>query len=574
MMKRILALCSFLSLLIFVVACINSPTNLSTNSAATDSSVATELKPAFESITSDDILKHIKVLAADEFEGRGPGTNGEELTVKYLTEQYQRLGLKPGNPDGTYIQKVPLVGFTGTPTASFTAGSKQIDLKFPQDYVAVSRRFVPESKVENSDVVFVGYGVVAPEYGWDDYKGLDVRGKTIVMLINDPQVPDSSDPTKLDDKMFKGKAMTYYGRWTYKYEIAAQKGAAAAVIIHETGPAGYPYEVVSGSWSRENFDIQTPDKNMGRAAVESWITTDRAKELFTATGQDFDALKKAALSKDFKPVALNAKANMTVKNTLREIDSRNVIGKLEGSDPALKNEYVIYTAHWDHLGRDPKLAGDQIYNGALDNASGTAALLEIAEAFTKLATPPKRSILFLAVTAEEKGLLGAKYYAENPLYPLNRTLANINMDGVNQWGHTKDITMVGDDNSSLIDLLRDAARSQQRVVNPDPESEKGFYYRSDHFEFAKQGVPALYTDSGIDYVGKDAAFSKQKRDEYTNNDYHKVSDQVKPDWDLSGAIDDAQLLTAIGYRVAQGDKYPEWKAGSEFKAKRDEMMKK
>ena len=571
MKKRFQAMVSFAAVLSFALAC-TTPTNLNTNSGAANSSDPAVLKSALNAITANDILQHTKVLSGDEYEGRGPGTKGEELTVKYLTDQFVRLGLKPGNPDGSYIQKVPLVGFTGVPTASFTVGSKQMNLTFPQDYVAVSRRFVPESKVENSDMVFVGYGVVAPEYGWDDYKGLDVRGKTIVMLINDPQVPSANDPATLDDKMFKGKAMTYYGRWTYKYEIAAEKGAAAAVIIHETGPAGYPYEVVSGSWSRENFDIQKPDKNMGRAAVESWITTDRAKELFTASGQNFDALKKAALSKDFKPVALNAKANITIKNTLREINSNNVIGKLEGADPALKNEYVIYTAHWDHLGRDPKLAGDQIFNGALDNASGTAALLEIAEAFTKLTTPPKRSVLFLAVTAEEKGLLGAKYYAENPLYPLNKTLANINMDGVNQWGRTKDITMVGDDNSTLIDLLREAATAQQRVVNPDPESEKGFYYRSDHFEFAKQGVPALYTDSGINYEGKDPAFSKQKRDEYTDKDYHKVSDQIKPDWDLTGAVDDAQLLATIGYRVAQGDKFPEWKAGSEFKAKRDAMM--
>jgi Zn-dependent M28 family amino/carboxypeptidase len=574
MKKRIHAMVSFAVVLSFALACTTTPTNTNTNSSAADrAAVPAELKSALDAINANDIMQHTKVMSGDEYEGRGPGTQGEELTIKYLTEQYQRIGLKPGNPDGTYVQKVPLVGFTGAPTASFTVGGKQMNLTFPQDYVAVSRRFVPESKVENSDMVFVGYGVVAPEYGWDDYKGLDVRGKTIVMLINDPQVPSGSDPAALDDKMFKGKAMTYYGRWTYKYEIAAQKGAAAAVIIHETGPAGYPYEVVSGSWSRENFDIQTPDKNMGRAAVESWITTDRAKELFAASGQDFDALKKAAVSKDFKPVPLNAKANMTIKNTIREINSNNVIGKVEGSDPALKNEYVIYTAHWDHLGRDPKLTGDQIFNGALDNASGTAALLEIAEAFTKLPTPPKRSILFLAVTAEEKGLLGAKYYAENPLYPLNKTLANINMDGVNQWGRTKDITMVGDDNSSLIDLLREAATAQGRVVNPDPESEKGFYYRSDHFEFAKQGVPALYTDSGIDYEGKDPAFSKQKRDEYTAKDYHKVSDEVKPDWDLTGAVDDARLLTIIGYRVAQGDRYPEWKSGSEFKAKRDEMMK-
>lgn len=572
MTRRILSFGLLVSLALLAMACMQvTDTTPNTNVSRETAAGPAEMKAAFDAITANDLTQHIKVLASDEYEGRGPGTKGEELTVKYLTDQFQKIGLKPGNPDGTYIQKVPLVGFTGQPTASFAAGGKTINLAFPKDYVAVSRRFVPESKVENSDIVFVGYGVVAPEYGWDDYKGVDVKGKTIVMLINDPAVTDASDPAKLDDKLFKGKAMTYYGRWTYKYEIASQKGAAAAIIVHETGPAGYPYEVVSGSWSRENFDIQTPDKNMNRVAVESWITTDRAKELFTAGGQDFDALKKAAITKDFKPVNLNAKANFTVKNTLREINSSNVVAKLEGS--TLKDEYVIYTAHWDHLGRDPKLQGDQIFNGALDNASGTAALLEIAEAFTKLPTPPKRSILFLAVTAEEKGLLGAKYYATNPLYPVNKTLANINMDGVNQWGRTKDVTMVGDDNSTLIDLLRTAAQEQGRVVNPDPEPEKGFYYRSDHFEFAKQGVPALYTDSGIDYVGKDANYSKQKRDEYTNNDYHKVSDQMKPDWDLAGAIDDAQLLTTIGYRVAQGDKFPEWKAGSEFKAKRDETMR-
>ena len=559
-----------------MIACMQAP---STNEAANanapvaSTTVLAELKPALDSIQANDMMQHTKVLSADEYEGRGPGTKGEELSVKYLTEQFQRLGLKPGNPDGTYVQKVPLTGFAAQPTASFTADGKKINLEFPKDFVAVSRRFVPESKVENSDIVFVGYGVVAPEYGWDDYKGVDVRGKTIVMLINDPAVPDATDPTKLDAKMFKGNAMTYYGRWTYKYEIASAKGAAAAIIVHETGPAGYPYEVVSGSWARENFDIQSPDKNMGRVAVESWITTDRAKELFTAGGQDFDALKKAAVTKDFQPVTLNAKANFDIKNTLREINSNNVVAKVEGSDPTLKNEYVIYSAHWDHLGRDPKLPGDQIYNGALDNASGTAALLEIAEAFTKLATPPKRSVLFLAVTAEEKGLLGAKYYATNPLYPLNKTAANINMDGVNQWGKTKDITMVGDDNSTLIDLLKQTASAQGRVVKPDPEPEKGFYYRSDHFEFAKQGVPALYTDAGQDYIGKDPTYSKQKRDEYTEKDYHKVSDQIKPDWDLSGAVEDAQMLTWIGYRIAQEQKLPEWKPGTEFKAKRDESMR-
>ncbi|HZI87144.1 MAG TPA: M28 family metallopeptidase [Pyrinomonadaceae bacterium] len=576
MKKRILSFGLLTAWITITIACMQTPTTnqtANTNTPTTTAGIPAELKPALDTINANDILQHTRVLSSDEYEGRGPGTKGEELTVKYLTEQFQKLGLKPGNPDGTYVQQVPLVGFTAQPTASFTAGAKTISLEFPKDYVAVSRRFVPESKVENSDVVFVGYGVVAPEYGWDDYKGVDVRGKTIVMLINDPAVPDAADPSKLDTKMFKGNAMTYYGRWTYKYEIASEKGAAAAIIIHETGPAGYPYEVVSGSWSRENFDIQKPDKNMGRVAVESWITTDRAKELFTAGGQDFDALKKAAVTKDFKPVTLNAKANFDLKNTLREINSNNVVAKIEGSDAALKNEYVIYSAHWDHLGRDPKLQGDQIFNGALDNASGTAALLDIAKSYTKFATPPKRSVLFLAVTAEEKGLLGAKYYAANPLYPLNKTLANINMDGVNQWGRTKDITMVGDDNSTLIDVLRETAAAQGRKVNPDAEPEKGFYYRSDHFEFAKVGVPALYTDSGTDFIGKDPQYSKQKRDEYTEKDYHKVSDEIKPDWDLSGAVEDAQLLSIIGYRVAQGEKYPEWKAGSEFKAKRDESMR-
>ncbi|HKO35144.1 MAG TPA: M28 family metallopeptidase [Pyrinomonadaceae bacterium] len=571
MIKRLALFAGSLSAIgLLAFACTPAPTETRPSETAATWTMPADLKPGLDTITTADLMQHTKALSADEYEGRGPGTKGEELTVKYLSDQFQRLGLKPGNPDGTYVQKVPLAGFTAQPTASFTAGDKKIDLKFPEDYVAVSRRFVAQSKVENSDMVFVGYGVVAPEYGWDDYKGLDVRGKTIVMLINDPAVPDANDASKLDDKIFKGKAMTYYGRWTYKYEIASEKGAAAAIIIHETGPAGYPYEVVSGSWSRENFDIVRPDKNMGRVAVESWITTDRAKELFTASGQDFDALKKAAVSKDFKPVELKAKANITVQNTLREIQSNNVIGKIEGAEK--KDEYVVYSAHWDHLGLDPKLQGDQIFNGALDNASGIAAMLEIAEAFTKLGTPPKRSILFLAVTAEEKGLLGAKYYGENPLYPLNKTLANINMDGVNQWGRTKDITMVGDDNSTLIDLLREVSKMQNRGVNPDPEPEKGLYYRSDHFEFAKQGVPALYTKSGTDYIGKDPGFSKQKRDEYTARDYHKVSDEIKPEWDLAGAVDDAQLLMIIGHRISQTDTFPTWKSGSEFKAKRDAMM--
>lgn len=531
------------------------------------------MKRALDSITSADLLRHIKTLASDEFEGRAPGTRGEELTVNYLVSEFKKLGLKPGNADGTFVQKVPLAGFTAQPKASFAAGGKTMNLKFPDEYVAVSRRYVPEVKVENSDIVFVGYGVVAPEYGWDDYKGVDVRGKTVVMLINDPAVPDPNDSSKLDEKMFKGRAMTYYGRWTYKYEIASEKGAAACIIVHETEPAGYPYEVVSGSWGRENFDITSADKNMGRVGIESWIRNDRARELFSAAGQDFESLKKAAVRKDFKPVALKAKANFELKNTLRQIDSQNVIAKLEGSDPKLKNEYVVYSAHWDHLGRDAKAKGDQIYNGALDNASGTAAMLEIAEAFTKMKPAPKRSIIFLAVTAEEKGLLGAKYYATNPIYPLAKTVANINIDGVNQWGRTSDMIVIGLGNSTLDDVLKQAAAEQNnRILKPDAEPEKGFFYRSDHFEFAKQGVPALYVESGEDFIGKPAGYSKQKRDEYTARDYHKPSDEIKPDWDLTGAVEDIQLLLTVGYRIAQTERYPEWKPGTEFKAKREAML--
>jgi Zn-dependent M28 family amino/carboxypeptidase len=532
-----------------------------------------EIKPALESVTSDDLLRHIKTLASDEYEGRAPGTKGEELTVNYLTDQFKRLGLKPGNPDGSYAQKVPLTGYTPQPSASFTVSGKPMPLA-TEDYLARSQRYTPETRVENSDLVFVGYGVVAPEYNWDDFKGVDVKGKTIVMLINDPAIPDPADPNKLDEKMFKGRAMTYYGRWTYKYEIASEKGAAAAIIVHEAGPAGYPFAALA-SWRQENFGIKTPDnnKNISRVAVESWITVDRAKQLFTAAGQDFDALKRAALGKDFKPVPLNAKANFTIKTALREVASTNVIAKLEGSDEKLKDEYVIYTAHWDHMGRDPKLQGDQIFNGALDNASGTAGLLELAEAFAKLKPAPKRSILFLAVTAEEKGLLGAKYYAENPLYPNERTLANINMDGLNPWGRARDVVIIGYGNSTLDDTLVDIASAQGRVVKPDAEPEKGFFYRSDHFEFAKQGVPALYTDEGTDFIGKPEGYGMQKRKEYTDRDYHKVSDDVKPDWDLSGAAEDLRLLFQVGYRVAQGEKWPEWKPGAEFKARRDEALK-
>jgi Zn-dependent M28 family amino/carboxypeptidase len=518
-------------------------------------------------------MQHIKDLAADSMEGRAPGTPGEEKAVAYLTQQFQKLGLKPGNPDGTYIQQVDLIGYKAHPMASFTARGKTVSLRYPDDYIANSRHNRDSTRIDGSEVVFVGYGVVAPEYGWDDYKDVDVKGKTILMLINDPAVPAPNaapgDSTALDTTMFKGKAMTYYGRWTYKYEIASEKGAAAAIIIHETGPAGYPYEVVRSSNSAEQFDVPSANAE-NRVAIEGWIRLEKAKELLRDAGLNFDSLKAAAKKKDFKPVTLDAKANFNVKIDHREIQSKNVVAKLEGGDK--KDEYVIYTAHWDHLGKDTTLKGDQIFNGAADNASGCAALLDIAQAYTKLSTPPRRSILFLSVTAEEKGLVGSKYYAAHPLYPLAKTAANINMDGINQWGRTNDFTVIGLGNSTLDDALTRILKADGRTVRPDAEPEKGFYYRSDHFEFAKQGVPALDTDAGTDFIGKPNGYGMRKRDEYTSKDYHKPSDEVKKDWDLSGGVQDVRTLFRVGYVVAQQDTMPEWKPGTEFKAKRDSTL--
>jgi len=526
------------------------------------------LDTAATSVTADGLLQHIKDLAADSMEGRAPGTPGEDKAVAYMLSQFKSLGLKPGNPDGTYLQNVDLIGYKAHPVASISAKGKTIALKYPDDFIANSRHNRAETKVENSDIVFVGYGVVAPEYGWDDYKGVDVKGKTILMLVNDPAVRVANDTT-LDSTMFKGRAMTYYGRWTYKYEIATEKGAAAAIIIHETGPAGYPYSVVMGSNSQEQFDVISPDAER-RVPIEGWIRLEKAKELLSAAGQNFDSLKAAAARKGFKPVALPAKANFDVKIESRKIQSHNVVAKIDGTDK--KDEFVVFTAHWDHLGKDTTLKGDQIYNGAIDNASGSSALIEIAKAFSKLSTPPRRSILFLSVTAEEKGLIGAKYYATHPLYPLVKTVANVNIDGINQWGKTSDYTVIGLGNTTLDDVLTDELAAHGRTVRPDAEPEKGFYYRSDHFEFAKQGVPALDVEPGIEYIGKPAAYGLQKRDEYTNKDYHNPTDEVKPDWDLSGAVDDTRILFRVGDRVANSDALPQWKPGTEFKARRDSMM--
>ena len=521
--------------------------------------------PAF---SAERLMAEIRTLSSDEFQGRGPGTKGEELSIAYIQKQFREAGLEPGNPDGSYLQAVPLVGTRPDPnmTLTFAGRGKTMKLAFEKDFVAQTRRTVDSVHLD-ADMIFAGYGVQAPEYKWDDFKGVDVRGKVIVVLINDPPVPD--------ERMFGGKAMTYYGRWTYKYEKAAELGVAGCLIVHETDPAGYPWEVVRDSWSGEAFNLVATDKNMHRAAVEGWITHEQAQELFRAAGLDYETEKKKAVSADFRPVPLGMKAQLDIHNTLRTIQSHNVIAKRTGSDPALKNQYVIYSAHWDHFGIGPEVNGDRIYHGARDNASGTAALIEIARAYAQLKREnvPKRTILFLSVTAEEQGLLGSEYYAEHPLYPVSRTAANINMDAMNVWGKTRDITEIGKGKSTLDEVVADVAEQQGRTVRSDPEPEKGSYYRSDHFSFAKVGIPAFDPDPGIDFVGKPAGWGIAKRQEYTANDYHKPSDVIKPDWDLSGEAQDCQLYFLVGLRVADMPKVPEWKPDAEFKAIREASLK-
>jgi len=459
-------------------------------------------------------------------------------------------------------------------TASFAVKGTRVPLAVPDDIVVVSRQGLPDVNVSTSAMVFVGYGVAAPEFDWDDFKGVDVRGKTVVMLAGDPQVPDPANPAALDPGTFKGAALTYYGRWTYKYEIAAKKGAAAAIIVHETGPAGYAFDVVKASWGRENFGVAAPDEASRHAPVDAWMTLDRAKALFAACGLDYGALKARAATRAFKPVPLSATASFTVKNAVRSISSRNVIARLEGSDPSLKHEYVMYSAHWDGFGVNRSLEGDQILNGALDNGSGMATMLAVAEAFTKLEGGTKRSIVFFSPTAEESAMLGARYYAEHPLWPLDKTLADVNMDIMNFWGRTKAIVSIGFGMTTLEDLLVVEAAKQGRIVLPDPEAEKGYFYRSDHFELAKQGVPALhFLHPGADYRDRPADYGQRMRDRYTAEDYHKVSDDVKADWDLSGAVEDAHLLFGVGLAVAQGATYPEWKPGTEFRAIRAARLK-
>ena len=523
------------------------------------------LEMALASIAAEDLAADTQILSSDEFEGRAPASQGEEKTIAFLEQEFQKLDLKPGNGE-SFFQEIPMVVITADASARLEvkARRKSVSFAYNEEFVAATQRVTEEVSLVDSEMVFAGYGIIAPEYNWNDYEGLDVRGKTVVVLINDPGFA-TQDPA-----LFSGRTMTYYGRWTYKYEEAARQGAAGLFIVHETEPAAYPWGVVQNGWTGPQFNLVAEDNNLSRCAVEGWLQLETARQIFKAAELDFDEIKAEAAKPGFKAVPLGLKASLTLSNTIKKVTSRNVVALLPGSKRA--NEYIIFMAHWDHFGVNPALEGDQIFNGALDNATGTAALIELAEAFQKLKRPPDRSIVFLSVTGEEQGLLGSEYYATHPIFPTAKTAAVINMDALNIYGRMKDITVVGYGLSELDGYIEAAAREQGRTVNPDPTPEKGSYFRSDHFPFAKQGIPAVYPSGGVDHIEHGREWTLALREKYTAENYHKPSDEFDPNWDLSGAIDDLRLLFKVGYRLAMEPTFPNWKEGTDYRAKRDADM--
>ncbi|MFD2719426.1 M28 family metallopeptidase [Hymenobacter monticola] len=518
-----------------------------------------------DGITPALLARHIKVLASDEFQGRRPFTVGEEKTTNYLAAEFKKLGLKPG-AGGSYFQAVPLVEIVGTPdsVATVTGNGKSLTLKYRDDFMFLTEYEQPTVAIKNSPLVFAGYGVTAPEYGWDDYAGLDVKGKTVVVLINDPGNAGN------DSTLFKGKAMTYYGRWGYKYEEAARHGATGLLIIHDTAPASYPWTVVQSSNGGAKLRPQTADKGASKVSLEGWMTLDAAKRLFTAAGQNYDQAYAAANKKGFKGSALGLNLTTTIHNKITRKASKNVVAVLPGTkDPS---EYIIYSAHWDHLGIGKAINGDSIHNGALDNASGCAALLAIANGFRQAKEKPQRSIVFLAVTGEEQGLLGSDYYAQHPLFPVASTVADINMDELLAFGPMRDVTITGYGQSELDEYARAAAKEQNRYIIPYQHPETGSFYRSDHFSFAKVGIPALYASGQYESRLHGKAYAEQQRKDFEEKNYHQPSDEYDPSWDLRGAAQDARLLFRVGQKLAGETTFPKWKESSEFKATREKSM--
>ena len=523
------------------------------------SSAALAVPPAI----SVDTLKEVtRTLSSDTFEGRGPATPAEDKTIGYISGRFAAAGLQPG-AGGEWFQKVPLVEINADPAMKLNVtGSKgPISFSYKTDFVATSYRVVPQTAIKDSDIVFVGFGINAPERGWNDYAGLDVKGKTVIILVNDPDYE-----TKGLQGPFEGRAMTYYGRWTYKYEEAARQGAAAALIVHDTFPAAYPWGVVVSSWTGPQLGLDAKNGHMDQTLANGWMTGDAAAQLMAAAGKDLKALVAAAKKKGFKAVPLGLKANLAFTSTIRRQDSNNVVGILTGK--TRPEEYVLYSAHWDHLGRCEPVNGDDVCNGALDNASGTGGLVALAEAHVK-AGAADRSLVFLSVTAEESGLLGSAYYGANPLYPLAKTVGGINMDGLNMLGRTRDVTVIGAGKSELEPILSKYAKAQNRVVTPEATPEKGGFFRSDHFSFAKYGVPMIYFDSGEDLVNGGVAAGHAASEDYTTNRYHKPQDEYDPGANWDGAVEDLVLNYQIGRELADGAAWPNWYPSAEFKAIRD-----
>ncbi|MHA7130104.1 M28 family metallopeptidase [Algoriphagus namhaensis] len=515
-----------------------------------------------------DLEPHIVKLASDEFEGRMPFSAGETKTINYLESEFKAYGLEPGNGN-SYFQDVPLASITslGAPTMTVSSADESISLEGLTDYVIWTQRTDSLVTFEDAEIVFAGFGIVAPEYGWNDYKNIDVMGKIVMVLVNDPGFGTE------DASFFKGNTMTYYGRWTYKYEEAIRQGALGVLIVHNTIPAGYGFNVVQNRWNSEQLYLDDRNENNYKLAFEGWVTLPVANKLFEMAGLNEREMLAKARKADFQAIPMNLKASTSLTVKAKYDISKNVIAKVTGA--TRPNEYVIYTAHWDHLGIGaPDETGDSIYNGALDNASGTAALLALAEAFAK-EEKPERTVVFLAVTAEEQGLWGSLYYALNPVYPKEQTVANINMDGINPSGKMRDVSVIGIGQSEMEDLLDVELAKQGRYASPDPTPTAGYYFRSDHFSFAKVGIPALYFGSGIDHVEKGKEYGKQLEDEYVQLYYHKPSDAYDPErWNLDGAVEDVQLLYNVGQNLSNSDLWPQWKEGSEFKAIRDGYMKK
>jgi Zn-dependent M28 family amino/carboxypeptidase len=510
----------------------------------------------------DSLASHIQVLSSDEFQGRKPFTIGETKTIAYLTEQFKIAGLEPGNGD-SYLQDVPMVMITTEASKSMEvqAPKEKFTLKGFDDYVIWTDKTDSSISLNNNELVFAGYGVVAPEYNWNDYAGLDVKGKVVMVLVNDPGF-NAGDST-----LFKGKTMTYYGRWTYKFEEAARQGAKGCLIVHDTEAASYPFSVPQNNWNTSRLRLDNRGKQEAICDVIGWISNPTAKKLLKAAGQDSSLLTKAD-KRGFKGISLGVKLSTTMKVKPEYSQSHNVIGKITGTKRP--EETIIYTAHWDHLGTGtPDETGDSIYNGAIDNASGTAGLLEIARAFKSMKNPPERTIVLLAVTAEEQGLQGSAYYAQNPVYPAKTTVAEINIDGLTWYGPTKDLVVVGEGQNELEDYLKEEMSKVNREIDFEPHPEAGYYYRSDHFNFAKAGIPALFIESGVKVIGKDPGYGQAIADDFTAKHYHRPSDEFDAKWDFSGAIADLQLLFNVGKNLANSDKFPKWKTGSEFKAIRE-----